>query len=520
MKKCISFIVTIALVITSVVLFPIDLNAETETEIEIVPYDRLFIGVGDAYTFDIQMDVDYYYITTVNSNIVSVTVSNGVYTIHGVSSGTTSILINYYIDGNFYYKGCTIDVFENYANTYQNAYNTETFYLYVAPRDALLSADISHMTIKNSKWQASNSLYSSWKIISAGNGYYNIYLYDMSSFLCYENEQLILKTVLSAGTEGAQKWRILVNHDGYYVLVPITLEHTNMALATNGVKGTNVYIGDYYSGANAKHWRIIQKTFYLDNYYDNSFDLNQNVIVNSNEFVRDYAFYGTGFSVNFNQSVTYKNDLIADQCWNDIDEPCDDACDESCNNHHKNWNSIMVDVWENIPRQSNHISVLWMDRSPLALCNNHGHVEGYEEEDGFCLGVQLKITDWKDNIEYETHLPVLGILTISNLESISLNSEQIEAIAAIALAHETAHALYMYEAYEIFSNHTPDNCDCIMNKVDFDNIDELYESIINYEIEPFCDACKDHLIEQADTILYVAYGYESINTRESFTGGS
>ena len=123
MKKCISFIVTIALVITSVVLFPIDLNAETETEIEIVPYDRLFIGVGDAYTFDIQMDVDYYYITTVNSNIVSVTVSNGVYTIHGVSSGTTSVIINYYIDGNFYCKGCTIDVFENYEYDFPHPIN-------------------------------------------------------------------------------------------------------------------------------------------------------------------------------------------------------------------------------------------------------------------------------------------------------------------------------------------------------------------------------------------------------------
>ena len=235
---------------------------------------------------------------------------------------------------------------------------------------------------------------------------------------------------------------------------------------------------------------------------------------------RDTRFSGTGFSLDFNQSVVYTNERLADQCTHDNDEPCNALCGESCSNHHKNWNLMMEDLWRNVVRLPNHISVLWADRSPLAYCNNHGHNSGYSEEDGFTVGVQPMVETEAGNQLYETRLPVLGILTISELASRDLSSQQIQAVASISLAHETAHALYMYEAYEIYSNHTPDNCDCIMNYIDYDNIAELYEGIINYEIDPFCDDCMDYLIEQAYTILYVAYGYESINRRESFTGGN
>lgn len=512
----ISVFLTTVLLSLMVGMFPVELNAQSTNtdDAEIIAYSKFFIGVEDEYAFELQFEVEHYYITTVNSSVVSIFVQDGVYYIKGVSAGTTMILVNYVVDGVLDSKACEIEVMNNYTNSYQNAFYTETFYIYGAARNALFSANISAMTVGLSTWQESNSLYSSWQIISAGNGYYYIYLYTQNVYLEYENGQIQIAPTLTS--EEVQKWRILVNADGYHVLVPEALEHTNMALATNGV---DVYVGDYYSGYNARKLKIIQKTFYLDNYYDSSFGLNQNVITYANEFVRDYAFYGTGFTFDFSQSFASKNDLLADQCSHGNNIACDDTCGEDCQNHHKNWNLMLLDLWENVQRAPNHISTLWANRMPEAYCNNHNHDDDYTETKGYTIGAQLYSIDEDETIIYETRYPVLNILTLSAVNSISLTDTQIEATAVISLAHEVAHTMYMYEAYEIFEKHTTDNCDCIMNVVDYDTIVDFYEKITNYEINPLCDTCMQHLTAQANTILYVNNN-ESINTRESFTGGN
>ncbi len=462
-----------------------DVISSSSAETDIIKYDRFFIGVGDEYAFELQFDVDYYYITTMNSNIVSVNVSDGLYTICGVAPGTTGILVNYSIDGVFNSHYCVIDVFDNFINTYQKPYNSEEFFIYNAPENALLTANISNLTVDVSAWENSNSFYVYWRIVGGSGGYYFISMPLLNVFLNSENGQVKICTSLD---ETPQPWRILVNFDGNPVLVPSGLEHTNTALVTNG---TDIYLADYYNTAYSHEWQIVQKTFYIDNYYDSSYNLSQDVITNANEFVRDYAFGGTGFSLDFSDSITRRTDLLADQCPNGNNAPCD----ENCVIYHKYDVNILLNLYNEANRDANHISFLWSDRPPNVYYD-------YIVNDKIVFGSQLVTIKTKDNITQRMHWPVASCYILS------IHSE---SLAAIILAHEIAHALYMYEAYEKDETHREYfDIRCIMNPVDLSSIEDLYDDIINYNIDPFCSTCYDYLCERANNVLYI-HGYEEIN---------
>ncbi len=43
-----------------------------DTSNSIILYDKIFLGIGEEYLFDLQFEVDYYYITVIDSSVLSV----------------------------------------------------------------------------------------------------------------------------------------------------------------------------------------------------------------------------------------------------------------------------------------------------------------------------------------------------------------------------------------------------------------------------------------------------------------
>lgn len=117
-KKLLSGVLAVVVLFSlASALLPVQAEETPSSSTEsIIEYDKFFLGVGDEYAFELQFDVDYYYITTMNSNIVSVSVSDGSYAICGVAPGTTGILVNYSVNGVFNSHYCVIDVFDNFIN--------------------------------------------------------------------------------------------------------------------------------------------------------------------------------------------------------------------------------------------------------------------------------------------------------------------------------------------------------------------------------------------------------------------
>lgn len=142
MRRLLGIVLAVAVLCPSIFLFPVSSEEQDSatTENSVIEYRNFFLGVGDEYLFELQFDVDYYYITTVNSSIVSVIIRDGDYYIKGCSAGKTSILVNYTVNGIFNSQGCVVEVMDNYQiNT--DTFGTELHYIYALEKNALLCHD-------------------------------------------------------------------------------------------------------------------------------------------------------------------------------------------------------------------------------------------------------------------------------------------------------------------------------------------------------------------------------------------
>ena len=121
-----------------------------------------------------------------------------------------------------------------------------------------------------------------------------------------------------------------------------------------------------------------------------------------------------------------------------------------------------------------------------------------------------KIIEGRDDILLRANQPFACSYTISKASE-SMTNARIEAVSSIVFAHEIAHTLFMYEAYELTPNHDEQNgvC-CIMNTLNLYTVEEQYENIQSYEINAFCPTCHEHLREKAGDFIYI-YGHEYLN---------
>ena len=130
----------------------------------------------------------------------------------------------------------------------------------------------------------------------------------------------------------------------------------------------------------------------------------------------------------------------------------------------------------------------------------------------FAYGAQLQYyygIEGYEDILLRVNQPFACSYTISKATT-SMNNSKIEAVSAIVFAHEIAHTLFMYEAYDVTPNHNEQSgVSCIMNRVNLYSVEDQYERILDSE-DAFCSTCYEHLCEKAGDFIYI-YGYEYLN---------
>ena len=147
-RKILCVLLSIVMCVLSLNVFCANTASASENAGEsIILYDEIFLAIGEEYTFELQFEIDYYYITTLDSNIVSVVVEDSVYKIVGVAPGETSILVNYRkLDGTFTSNICSVDVFDNYTP------DTEKNYIYLNIQNYVLSGNAGTMMHGVQSW--------------------------------------------------------------------------------------------------------------------------------------------------------------------------------------------------------------------------------------------------------------------------------------------------------------------------------------------------------------------------------
>lgn len=482
---------TMSLMVSSAYCVSATANQTTENE-SIIQYDRLFIGVGDEYEFELQFEIDYYYITTMNSSIVSVVYEDSVYKIVGESAGSAYILVNYYkLDGTFTSNACQVSVFDDYETL-----PTDNYYLYSEGKKFLISGHISGLGIYIQTWGSRQDADAIWTITSSGD-YYTIQRADADAYLGIdENNQICL---CASSTKSPTLWRIYADSDGRPIFVPQEKEHTNLALAIKG-DGSLLYLGDYYTDVSTRRWWAVSKTVYLDNYYDTSAmrtidgAMSNKIRIRipaANEFATS-VFASLNVDILANGNPLYKSGLLADSC------PLghNSACDSTCTTEHKNIYSILEEIRNDIPRSYNHISVLWADRKNQVYT-------GISNPNGNTLA-------WTRNaLAYR--YPVVDFLTITKMNNGTVtNGDEIEAVMSFVLVHELAHiyGINSEPADELDSNgnniHSIEQgITCIMNYLNVSEMYDYYSSVDKNGLPYFCDDCLAILEDAIPNILHI-----------------
>lgn len=472
------------------------IGSEATDEESILLYDKIFIGVGDEHAFDLQFEVDYYYITTINSSIVSVMIEDSVYKIVGVAPGKTSILVNYRkLDGTFTSNICEITVLDNHA-----ALNTETYYIYSEARKYLILANITNKNVYVQQWASRNDDEAAWSFTPSGK-YYYIHHPSLISYLGVDdNGQLHM---YAAWEKAPTLWRIYTDPDGRTIIVPQEYEYTNVAVGTDGV---SAYLSNYYNDVSTKRWHLITQTVYLDNYYDSSAieRLNgsqYNMVIArvspANTFAAE-VFNSLGVAIQSSNSYPIrKTGLLADLCPRGNNFPCDSSCETI----HKNTQLIYSEISQDIPRDYQHITVFWADRRNAA----YNDIETMSSEDGEVIAFIKR--------GFTGATPVVNFVTISKFTGGTITAGgEMQALMCITLAHELAH-IYGIEGepaedmVDDYGNkiHTAENgVQCIMNYMNFSQIKQYYDYLLDSESPIyFCNECLTVLQEEIPKVIHI-----------------
>ena len=495
-KRMLSVALATVLCLLSVFVNPVNTVVALETQStsteSILPYDKMFLGVGDMYEIDPLIDVDNYYVFSLNYDIVSVVYENSCYKIVGESVGTATIYVNYYNqDGILTTNTCEVRVFEEHSPI-----STDEFYLYLNSRNVVLSANPASFVHYVQPWSTRVNERAIWTIAPIDEHYYTIKLESQSIYLgVNDNGQIRL---YPTSTNTPTKWRILVDHSEKVVIVPQNKEHTNMAL---GYDNNNAVLANYYTDLSAKNWKLLPRTFYIDNYYDSSARetldgaLHNRIrgnIMDANNFVTTVYEESLGVSVQASGGATYRTDLLAGSC------PLGDnsLCNSSCETDHKDANMMSMELYDNVSRKNNHIVVLWADR-PSSVYTEDG-----VSRSGDIIAHHLRTEDPLFGTEY---YPVIDFFTITKLQGQTIeDSDTVEAIMSISLAHEMAHVFEMYEVYEVDDTHFYKRQSyCVMNGIDsITLLESFYQEVKRGNREAFCSECLASLEASIPEIRY------------------
>lgn len=499
MKKRVYCTVLAFLICTMAMItwFPVNSLANEAIELNevddssVLLYDKIIMGVGDVYDPVFRYDVGQYYVFSLNSNVLSVSMDGSAYRIVAESVGTATILINYYNqDGILDSCTCEITVLEEHA-----ALNDEKYYFYSEARRFLIAGSDANRTAYIQRWETRNDTDAAWEFTPSGKYYYIHHSALMAYLGVDDNDQL---DMYAAWEKTPTLWRLFVDASGRTVIVPKDHEHTNLAVGTNG---TSAYLADYFSDVSTKRWHVVTQSAYLDNYHDSSamqrldgsqYNAVRCKIPEANTFVTS-VFSSVGVTIRANGNPSRIYGLLADSCPLGNNQ----ACNSTCAVAHKNANLIFNEISTDIPRDYRHVTVLWADRTNLVysgLDNAEGDVAAMTRQD---------MTE---------HVPALSFFTITKMRDGTItNGDEIQTVMSISLAHEVAHiygiegdpAEDMVDEYGNKIHSTQYGVTCIMNYMSFDEMKDYYKICGKNGVPYFCDDCLAILLEEAPKVVHI-----------------
>ena len=161
------------------------------------------------------------------------------------------------------------------------------------------------------------------------------------------------------------------------------------------------------------------------------------------------------------------------RCSNEI-------CGTNCYvQHHKNALAISDELY-NSPREDDHIYVLWTDHPAGTYCS--GSSSTHTSRDWIAVVMNNR--------------PVINFMNICGADA-----DNELACMALNLIHETAHCLYMYEAYNR-PNHTRELVPfCVMNRFSLQTSYAFYLDVIYGDKQPFCDSCDEAMKNYTSNVV-------------------
>ena len=271
-------------------------------------------------------------------------------------------------------------------------------------------------------------------------------------------------------------WKIERSTTGNLIFTCKATESANTVLSvplSSNSNGTNLTQLTYTDNSNTRdEWYLVKKVISYVNYYDSSFVGNSTLIQNiptANSFANlVYSrYYNVGM---FMDGSASRYVTTVESCPTGDGSQCSSAsCGTDCNvSHHKNG-KVMSDQIYNSPRESDHLYVLWMNRSDGTYC---------KEEDG-------AHTDHDAIASVYGKRPVIIFQTIKGS-----SSEKLIRMASV-LVHETAHTLKMNEVYDNPGHDVPGATECFMERFHSSSAYIFYLDVLSGAEDPFCDSCNE-----------------------------
>ncbi|MGM9646754.1 MAG: Ig-like domain-containing protein [Eubacteriales bacterium] len=436
-----------------------------------------------AYSTD-SVDQDIYW-TSSNSLIAQVNSSTGQVT--GMSPGTVTITA---------YKANEsgtggVGISDSYTIIVPEL-TDDTYYIRNRQHDKYVQADdataptYSMPGVALEQWEFDGGTHQRWELEVQYNGYYRIKSVKSGLYIATQaggegTEDLFILQENYVNTD-RQLWKITFTSHGSYKVKAKSSEPYDADLAmvaanivNDSSNGIQVQQRLYVDNESYKdEWELIESVVSFVNYYDSSIENNaamMSFIQDANMFVN--SAYSDAFGMQFKMDGTAipTPDSYLSECTHGVNSHCENDCGSNHFNHHKSIERISNFMYYE-PRESNHIYTLWTNRPPYTYCayqnNNHCYI---------CA-----------NAVVVENRPVIHIMNLDIDDN-----DDLRAVMAIILAHETAHTFGMPEVYSSAHDQT-NGYNCIMEYLDPENAETFYESVLGGYSSAFCDSCQSTML--------------------------
>ena len=461
---------------------------DVQSNDSVLLYDKAFMGVGDRCNFDWLVNVDSYYFTVTDTDIADYDNSNRSYII-GKAPGTTTVSLTYIEDNVIKHDQFQLEVLGK-ANLQPGSYRIRSaipaFRYTICPYPEVSSVDVKRYTTEL-------ALETKWCFFVNEDGRCSIFSPLYSMYLCEPNESLQendAPLLVSSLSTYRTYWNILRDANGKYVIAPesgannlVLSLPTGLTANEGSVLFTNYYDYENNREYDYKVWDIYPENLTIHNYYDSSFmgrPILRNYVLGACDFVIDAYWDSLGITINKSNDLT-RYVSSADGCTLEKDQACTDICSVDCSQHHKS-RSRLVDQANAIPRDNNHVNVLWMNRSLAAYCDE---VDGEHTTSG--------------TVAYCAEgIPIFTVTGVSGVNSI----EAYKTMMGLTLAHEIAHLYGLPEQYADYEpihywDEEGDPVHCCMDYTYYDDgVQDFYEAVVLGYENVFCPNCCELMAEK------------------------